>query len=153
VTRSRSISATTEIFIKRDPDFVFAYFADLRNEPEWNRGHVRDVVKTSRGPIGLGTTFEGIHPGIGRATWRLSRYEPPAHVVIDGAVGGDPYRYIGDLEPREGGTRFRGRVEWVPSGLWSVLGPLLSVVLSAQTRRSFRNLGSAVERASSPCDD
>ena len=143
------VSAAREIFIRRRPEDVFAYFADLRHEPEWNRGHVRGVIMTSRGPIGLGTTFEGHHPGFGKATWRLVDFDPPRHLEIEGTVGHAPYRYAGDLEPAPGGTRFRGCVRWEPRGAWRLLGPLAGAVLNVQARRSFGNLRDVLERTAS----
>jgi hypothetical protein len=140
------ISAEHVVDIARPPEVVFAYFADLRNEPEWNRGHVREVRLITPEPVGLGATFEGEHPGFGRATWRLSAYDPPRHVEIEGTVGGAPYRYAGDLESANGGTRFRGRVEWSPRGAWRMLGPALGPILRLQARRSFAHLREALER-------
>jgi hypothetical protein len=131
--------------IARSPETVFDFFADLRNEPEWNRGHVRDVTMTSAPPIRCGTTFEGRHPGFGKATWRLVEYDRPRHLVIEGFVGTAPYRYVGDLEPATGGTVFRGRVEWEPRGIWRALGPLLRPLLGFRARRSFDNLRVALE--------
>jgi polyketide cyclase/dehydrase/lipid transport protein len=143
---TRRVSVATAVLIRRDPSDVFAFFADLRNEPEWNLGHVRNVTKTSPGPIGLGTTFEGDHPGFGPATWQLCEYDEPHHLVIEGTVGGAPYRYSGDFEPRPDGTLLRSRIEWEPRGWWAALGPLLPIILRLQACRSFRNLRTAIER-------
>ena len=141
------VSTRREIVIAREPEEVFAFFADLRHEPLWNRGHVRGVTMTSHGPIGLGTTFEGHHPGFGKATWRLVGFDPPRHIEIDGTVGGARYRYTGDLEAAPGGTRFSGRVWWEPDGVWRFIGPLAGVILNIQSRRSFGRLRDALERA------
>jgi hypothetical protein len=150
MTPRQVVLVTTEVVIHRDPPAVFAYFTDLRNEPEWNRGHVRNVKKTSPGPIGLGTTFEGDHPGFGKATWCLREYEQPRHVVIEGEVGGAPYRCVSDLERGKEGTVLRSRIEWEPAGWWAALGPVLPVILRLQAHRSFRHLRTALERRSSP---
>ncbi len=144
------VSADVELLIRRDPETVFAYFTDLRNEPEWNRGHVRNVTMTSPGPIGLGTTFVGDHPGFGRATWRLVEYEPLTHVVIEGMAGASLYRFVGNLERRGRATLFRGRIEWEPKGAWRVLGPFLGPLLRMRAHRSFRNLRIALERDALP---
>ena len=76
------VEAEHETRITRSPEAVFDFFADLRNEPKWNHGHVRDVQMTSAPPIGQGTTFEGKHPGFGTATWKLVEYVRPRHLVI-----------------------------------------------------------------------
>jgi hypothetical protein len=71
---SRPVTARVRIFIACMPEVVFDYFADLRNEPQYNR-QVSGITKTSPGPLGLGTTFQGSHRGFGRVTWRLSEYD------------------------------------------------------------------------------
>jgi hypothetical protein len=140
------VRATCNITIHRPQDVVFQYFADLRNEPSWNRGHVQDVVMTTPEPIGLGTAFEGHHPGFGRATWRIVEFVPPSRIAIEGEVGSGTYRYAGDLSPQEAGTLFRGLIEWQPGGALRLLEPLLSPVLRFQARRSFHNLRDELER-------
>ena len=139
------IVAEHETRVAAEPEAVFDYFADLRNEPEWNNGHVREVRMTSPPPIAQGSTFEGKHPGFGSATWTLVEYDRPRHVVIEGLAGKAPYRYVGDLQKIDGGTLFRGRVEWDPQGLWRGLGPLLQPLLRLTARRSFGNLRAAFD--------
>ena len=134
------ISAESEIRIDRELDMVFAYFADLRNEPSWNRGHVRQVIMTSSEPIGPGTTFEGQHHGFGTTTWRITEYDPPSHILIDGVMGGAPYRYVGNLERDGNATIFHGCIEWEPHGMLRAFVLLLPLMLKFQTKRSFRNL-------------
>lgn len=141
------IRAHYNITIHRPPDKVFHYFADLRNEPRWNRGHVQDVVMTTPEPVGLGSTFEGYHPGFGRTTWRIVAFVPSSRIAIEGEVGRGTYRYSGDLSPQNGGTRFQGVIEWRPGGALNILKPLLSLVLKIQARRSFSNLRDELERA------
>lgn len=138
-------AAQVRVCIDRPREFVFAYFADLRNEPVWNRGHVQDVVMTSTGAVGLGSTFEGRQPGFGKATWRITAFEPPKHIAIEGLSGSAPYRYIGDLEPHGASTISKGRIEWEPSGPWLLMGPALSWILKLQAVRSFRRLRFALE--------
>ena len=140
------ISAESEIRIDREPEVIFAYFADLRNEPEWNRGHVQNVIMTPSEPIGLGTTFEGKHHGFGVATWRLTEYNPPRHIIINGVTGGAPYRYVGNLEREGNATIFRGCIEWEPRGVWRAFGLLLPLILKFQAKRSFENLRDVLQR-------
>jgi uncharacterized protein YndB with AHSA1/START domain len=141
------IRARHEITIRRPPDQVFRYFADLRNEPEWNRGHVRNVVMTTPDPIGLGTTFVGDHPGFGRATWRIVDFVPSSRIALEGKVGSGTYRYVGEIFPQNGGALFVGTVIWQPGSPLKLLAPLLSLILKLQARRSFNNLRAELERA------
>jgi hypothetical protein len=143
----RLVTADVRVFIAREPDTVFDFFADLRNEPQYN-GQVAGIVKTSAGPIGPDTTFEGSHRGFGRVSWRLSQYERPKHVVIEGLVGQGIYRWTSDFEAAEGGTWMRGRMEWQPPASWRPFRRLLALILKWNARRSFHRFAHVLQQAS-----
>ena len=126
-------------------DVVFDFFADLRNEPQYNR-QVSGIRKTSPGPIGQNTTFEGSHRGLGPVTWRLSEYERPNHVVIEGGVGQGAYRWTSDFDPAGNGTWMTGTMEWRPPARLLPLRRLLGVILHVNARRSFRRMADVLQR-------
>ncbi|MBP6392572.1 MAG: SRPBCC family protein [Flavobacteriales bacterium] len=138
------IRADVSVHIRCDPEIVFNYFADLRNEPEYN-SLVSDVTKTSPGPIGTGTTFTGRHRGFGPVTWRLVTFEPPKRLVIDGVVGRGRYRWTSDLERTTEGTVLTGHMEWEPAGCLRWFRPLLRPLLSWRARRSFRRMAARLD--------
>lgn len=140
----RPVTARVRVFIARAPEVVFDYFADLRNEPQYNR-QVGAITKTSPGPIGPNTTFEGTHAGFGQVTWRLAEYERPSHVVVEGIVGQGAYRWTSDFEAGDGGTWMTGRMEWQPPPRWRLFRPVLTVVLQWNARRSFRHMAEVLE--------
>jgi hypothetical protein len=144
---SRLVTAEVRVFVAREARTVFDFFADLRNEPQYN-GQVAGIVKTSPGPIGPNTAFEGSHRGLGRVTWRLSEYERPRHVVIEGLVGQGVYRWTSDFEAGEGGTWMTGRMEWQPPARWRPLRRLLAAILKWNARRSFRRFAQVLQQAS-----
>ena len=145
----RPVSAGVRIFIARDPEVVFDYFADLRNEPQYNQ-QVSGITKTSPGPVGQDTTFEGSHVGLGPVTWRLDEYERPKHVVIEGQVGQGAYRWTSDFETAKGGTWMNGRMEWQPPPRWRPFRRLLGVVLGWNARRSFRRMAAVLQESRWP---
>jgi len=142
----RLVTAEVRVFIARQPDRAFDFLADLRNEPQYN-GQVAGIRKTSPGPIGPNTTFEGAHRGFGRVTWRLSEYERPKHLIVEGVVGQGVYRWTSDFEAAEGGTSMTGRMEWQPPARWQPLRPLLRAILEWNAQRSFRRFAQVLERA------
>jgi hypothetical protein len=146
-----SVTAQVRILIPREREVVFDYFADLRNEPQYNR-QVSGIRKTSPGPIGQGTTFQGSHLGLGPVTWRLSEYERPKHVAIEGSVGRGAYRWTSDFEPSHGGTWMSGVMEWEPPPRWRPLRRLLGAILQFNARRSFRRMAQVLQRDGSPTD-
>jgi hypothetical protein len=147
VLKPDPIVALVQVFIARKPGAVFDYFSDLRNEPQYN-SDVREIMKTSPGGIGQGTTFEGLHRGFGSVTWRLSEYRRPAHVVIEGRIGRGAYRWESDFEEARGGTRMAGRMEWQPPARWRPFRFLLGPFLRWNARRSFRRLANVLGRGS-----
>jgi len=144
--QSDLVTAQVRIFIRREPNVVFDFFADLRNEPRYNQ-QVSGIRKTSPGPIDRDTTFAGQHLGIGPVTWRLSEYERPNHVVVEGRVGEGVYRWRSDFEAAAGGTWMTGRMEWQPPARWRFLRPLLAPILAWNARRSFRRMAQVLQRA------
>ena len=144
VPDGRFVTATVEVFIRREPEAVFDYVADLRNEPQYN-GQVSAITKTSEGPIGQGATFEGMHTGFGPVSWRLSEYDRPVHVAIEGRVGKGTYRWLSEFESTAGGTAMRGRMEWLPPDRWRPFRPLLGAILGWNARRSFRRMAEVLE--------
>jgi hypothetical protein len=145
------VTARVRIFIPREREAVFDYFADLRNEPQYNR-QVSGIRKTSPGPIAQNTTFEGSHAGFGPVSWRLTEYERPSHVVIEGGVGQGAYRWTSDFEPGDGGTWMTGRMEWQPPRRWRLFRRLLGAILSLNARRSFGRMAEVLQRGGSPTE-
>jgi hypothetical protein len=89
--------------------------------------------------------FEGSHLGLGRVSWRLSEYERPAHVVIEGGAGQGGYRWTSDFEAGDGGTWMTGRMEWQPPRRWRVFRPLLEAILRINAHRSFRRMSQVLQ--------
>jgi len=144
-TEPDPVTARVRCFVPRDPAVVFDFFADLRTEPRYN-GQVRDITKTSPGPIGNGTTFAGRHRGLGAVTWRLSEFERPNHVVVEGDVGEGAYRWTSDFEAAPGGTWMSGLMEWRPPVRWGILRPILARILACNAGRSFRRMAMVLQQ-------
>lgn len=140
------VTARVRVYVPREPGAVFDYFADLRNEPKYN-GQVSGIRKTSPGPVALDTTFEGFHRGFGHVSWRVSEFERPKHVAIEGGVGRGSYRWTSDFEPANGGTWMIGSMEWLPTPLWRHFRPLLEIALRFNARRTFGRMAKVLGEA------
>jgi hypothetical protein len=70
---------------------VFGYLARLENLPEWNYA-LRRTEQTSPGPVGVGSTFRQTRtlPRPAEETFRVTRFEPPSLLTVDGDFG--PFR-------------------------------------------------------------
>jgi hypothetical protein len=142
---STPIVAHVHRYIPVPPERVFAYFVDLRNEPDYNR-QVRDITKITSGPVGIGTEFRGEHIGFGSVSWRVTEFQAPRHVVIEGTVGDGTYRWRGDLERAPGGTWFNGDMEWEPARPRRGVRWLMRLALQLNARRAFRKMAQVLAR-------
>jgi hypothetical protein len=133
---------TKSIDIGCAADDVFAYVSDQTNAPRWQRG-VREVRRTTEGPIGLGTRHTAVRAFMGR-TLELSneytRYELNRLVEfkIAGTVPGQAF-YV--VEPAgTGRARLTSRIEMPAPGPFRVAERLLKARLREDVELSLRNL-------------
>ena len=66
------------VVINRPIDKVFAYVTDSGSWPQWEDGLLK-VEQTSKGPMGVGTTFRGANQALGRRmewTSEVTEYKP-----------------------------------------------------------------------------
>jgi carbon monoxide dehydrogenase subunit G len=88
------------------PEAVFDYVADFQSAAEWDPGVAR-ARRIDGGPIGVGTRYElGVRMGrrVVPMTYRITVFERPTRVVLEGA--GANVEAVDDIrfEPRAGGT-------------------------------------------------
>src|SRR5262245_55908971 len=102
-------TSSAEVVIDRPPDEVFAFIADARNRPQWDRS-VDGEDLTSPEPVGVGSTVRTTMTSMGRElewSWRITDHQPPARQRIESTDGPFPMSLAWDLEPAGAGTRAR----------------------------------------------
>ncbi len=122
--------------INRPIEEVWRFISDPLSALVWGRG-VSDVVITSSGPVGLGTTLRLSMSG-SRMEARIIRYEVAKTFTLEftsGLVKGSKLTY--SVESVEGKTRLTTDLEMRLSGVWKLMYPVL-------TRRRIRDRESSV---------
>lgn len=117
--------------IDRPLEDVWRFISDPLSAPVWGRG-VSDVVLTSNGPVGLGTTLRLSMSG-SKMEARIIRYEVARALTLEftsGPVKGSKLTY--SVETVEGRTRLSRDLEMKLSGVWKLMYPIL-------TRREIRD--------------
>ena len=110
--------------INRPIEDVWRFISDPLSAPIWGRG-VSDVVITSKGPVGLGTTL-GLSMSGSRMEARMIRYAAAKSFTLEftsGPVKGSKLTY--SVESVEGKTRLTTDLEMRLSGVWKLMYPLL----------------------------
>ena len=135
----------------REPEEVFDFLADLRNERSWNP-RVVAIDKTSSGPIGRGTTFHGRYRGLGPLETELTEYDRPRRLAFRsrgprmGITGAFSLRRAGD------GTEVELDAVFQPHGLLRLLSPLLAPVMGKQNEAAAMRLTRALAAPVRPHD-
>jgi hypothetical protein len=100
------------VMIARPIEDVFAFLSDLENIPKWNYAIV-ETRKVSKGPVGVGTTYQQVRSVPSRSEERLeiTTYDPPRQLEIRGQLGTFASRllYALDAIQREPGSPTRWR--------------------------------------------
>jgi uncharacterized protein YndB with AHSA1/START domain len=124
---------------------VFDYLADARNEPQWLPG-AQEVTKTTDGPVGLGTRFEGVYRRAGRVELELVEFERPTRVTFRARARIVDFDDAVTLTEREGGTALVARMDARPRGAMKLVAPLMARTMRRQFESNWVHLKEAVER-------
>jgi uncharacterized protein YndB with AHSA1/START domain len=96
------------IEISRPVESVYGFFLDLERSIVSTDPTVESVVKTTEGPLGVGTTFKIRQPVMGKVreqTMRVTAAEPNRRIDFEATFGPVRPRLSLTFEPTSGGTR------------------------------------------------
>ena len=143
------ITAEAELQLSRPLEEVFDFWADVRNENDWNPGS-QGWEQTSPGPVGPGTTFKGEVQGMGAMTMEVTEYQRPFRVTHSGSAKSFGFASTLIFEPSGSGTRVRATGQVEPRGLFKLMTPLMGVMMKKRFATTMMNFKRAVEERASP---
>ncbi len=123
--------------INAPPEKVFGYVADLEKHVEW--AHLKDMEKTSDGPVGVGTTYESHGEGPGGSTTNdkveVTEHQPNERFAwrSDGPMNMQ-FAWSFELRPQDGGTLLIERLD-PPGGLLATA--ILKLFAERTTRKAM----------------
>ena len=125
---------------------VFAFLAHLENLPRWNYA-ISETRKTSNGPVGAGARYEQTRTNPTRSveTFEITAYEPDRTLAIRGTFGLLPGRFTYELEPTDNHTRLVNTVDLEPSGLVTIVAPLMTSRIKAAVAANLGALKQILE--------
>ena len=89
------IKIENSIVINRPVDEIFEFMANAENNPQWQSG-TQEAVKTSEGPIGVGTTFTSVSQLLGKrleSVVEYTTYEPNKRLAGKVTSGPVPFQF------------------------------------------------------------
>ena len=142
------IKIENSVVINRPVDEIFEFMANAENNPQWQSG-AQEVVKTSEGPIGVGTTFTSVSQLLGKrleSVVEYTAYEPNKRVAGKVTSGPVPFQFETTFEPAaEGGTKVTGGGEGDVGGFFKLAEPLVARMLKRQFDANNANLKDLLE--------
>lgn len=138
------ISWESSTFIARPAEEVFAYVADVRNDPNWHKDVHSATVIRGNGQLGDGTVFDV--KGKVSGTEEIIAYEPPQKVVIKGAdMGKLVPTDIRTIQPVEGGVRFTRHVDLEAGGFMGWMTKPMLGMITKRNDQFVQNLKQVLE--------
>jgi len=134
------------VTVKRPVDEVFAVLSDWTKSPTWISG-MQSVTKTSDGPIGIGTTYEGLGKALGRkleADFTVTELEPNRRYAI-ASTRPSPTTMTFVFESVNGGTRVDRTMDSDPASFFKLAEPLLLPMMKRQMQTDFETLRDLME--------
>jgi uncharacterized protein YndB with AHSA1/START domain len=130
------IRASWSVRLDCPPEQAFDYVADLEHEPEWNPD-ASNVVRTTPGALGQGTTWEEDFRRVGHYVTRIDRYERPRELAFDARnPRTDAHVAFSFAAAGDGATDVSCTVELTMHGGMRLLEPLLAGSIRRQIERS-----------------
>jgi uncharacterized protein YndB with AHSA1/START domain len=136
------------IEIKQPVEAVYGFFLDLERSILATDPTVESVVKTTDGPLGVGTTFRIRQPVMGRVreqtTW-VTAVEPNRRIDMEAAFGPVRPRLSFDFEPTAMGTRVTVHGDSRPVGPFRLVPFLMNRIGQRNWDRRLSLMKAALE--------
>ena len=142
------VDRSDSIVIERPIEEVFAYVAEVTNDPAWHTD-ILEARKTTEGPVGKGTVWHTqFKPlmGISEGDMEVVSFEPNRVLAMRGDVGPMHPTLTYRFEPADGGTRFTRQVQISVSGWMKVMQPIIGMMLPKQNQGFLANLKRVLEQ-------
>ena len=133
--------------IARSTADVFAFIADVRNDPRWHTD-VLEARLLDGAAVAKGSRFEIVTKpvmGVSGGTVTVSVYEPPSRIVFDVRMGSLEPTTTFTLVPDPQGCRITRRIDMEPHGLMKVMAPFMDGMMRKRNAGFLANLKRVLE--------
>lgn len=143
------IEVHASVDIARPASDVFAYVADMSNNPTWQRGQ-ESCTWTSNGPIAVGSTYEQRARFLGMpivSSFEVVEFEPGRRIRIRTVGRGMPLDITREVEPMgEGAARVTATIRGGPGGPLALLDPLTKRLVERSVKGDYERLAALLDR-------
>ena len=141
------IEVRAEMTVRRPPTEVFAYLADMANNPEWQKG-MQTCRWTSEPPLRLGSTYDQVARFLGReivSSFEVTDFEEGSLIRIR-STAGTPLDITRRIEADgQGDSLVTAVVRRDSSGVIRLADPLVKVTVGRSVRADYQRLKTTLE--------
>jgi carbon monoxide dehydrogenase subunit G len=126
---------------------VFAFIADVRNDPRWHTD-VLEAKLIGGTTVDKGSTFEiKTKPvmGVSGGTVTVAEYDPPSGIVFDVRMGRLEPTTTFTVVPDGQGCRVTRRIDMEPVGLMQLMAPFMGGMMHKRNAGFLANLKRVLE--------
>jgi uncharacterized protein YndB with AHSA1/START domain len=141
------VKSSESVVIDRPSDEVFAFIADLRNEPSWHE----DVESVPEGteplPVAGKSYPVKFKPFMGKTDGVFTALEvqPGRRIVYSAALGSLAPQVTYDVTAEGDGTRFTRSVDMHPKGFAVLMAPMMALIVPRRNKVFVGNLKRVLE--------
>ena len=144
------MTAETSQVIARSPQDVFAFVADVRNDPKWHTD-VTEAALTQGDGTSVGSVYTiKVKPQMGMTggTVRVAEYSAPSKIVFDVDMVKMKPTTTFTVTPQGNGARISRKVEVEPAGMMKLMAPLMGGMFRKRNEKFLGNLKRVMESGS-----
>lgn len=134
--------------IARSPEDVFAFVADVSNDPKWHTD-VTDASLTQGDGKAVGSVWTiKVKPQMGMTggTVKVASYDAPYRIVFDVDMGKMKPTTTFTVEQAGTGARISRKVEMEPTGMMKLMAPLMGGMFRKRNVMFLGNLKRVLEK-------
>ena len=142
------LDVTATETIAADPDRVFSYATDPRNDPVWIGG-ISEAELLGDPPLEKGSSVRRVASFMGRRieyVLEVAELEPGSRLAMRSVRSPFPMAVTYSFELAGGATRMAIRVEGESSGVYRLAGPLLPGMVRRSVAKDLRRLKAILEQ-------
>lgn len=142
------IDVTVSAEISRPIDEVYAFVAEMENEPQWHTD-ILEAERLTEGEIGVGTNYrvrfrpQPMSPSEG--TVEIVEFDPVHRIVSRSDMGNMKPTLTHVLEETNSGTLITRRIRIETSGLMTFMSPLMKLMVRRRNVGFISNLKQVLE--------
>jgi uncharacterized protein YndB with AHSA1/START domain len=142
------IDVTVSTTVNRPAGEVFAFVAEMENEPQWHTD-ILEAERLTDGEVGQGTSYkvqfrpQPMSPSEG--TVEIVEFEPGRRIVSQSDLGNMKPRLTHIFEEVSGGTQVTRRIQIETSGLMTLMSPIMKMMVRRRNGEFIENLKRTLE--------